>query len=253
MKQSKLCNISLKQIFRVAVSGVGLGLFVYLVLKIISAEGLLKIDTLYIAFAALIGIMAGIIVLYSIELEYCKNSLRLYKKQATTDKLTKLHNRSYLDPFLENEMRQADIHNRQVSVIMIDMDHFKEVNDAYGHVVGDYVLRIFAQIVLKCIRKTDKIARYGGDEFIVVLPCTDTSTAHSVAERIRHEVSTSYIPPIDGISISSISCSVGVSTYPVLCSNKNNLIKTSDLALYEAKHSGRNCTIVYNEDLTHAC
>ena len=165
------------------------------------------------------------------------------------DKLTELYNRSYLEPFLESEINAAKKEHQKISVIMVDMDHFKEINDTYGHIVGDHVLMIFAQVVLKCIRKTDIIARYGGDEFIVVLPNTDTDTARSVAERIREDVSETYIPPIDGVVISSIHCSVGISTYPVHCDSKNSLIRTSDLALYMAKRSGRNCIKVYQSEL----
>lgn len=176
--------------------------------------------------------------------------IEVIKEQSSMDKLTELYNRSYLDPFLDNEIDAAKKENQQISVIMVDMDHFKEINDTYGHIVGDHVLTIFAQVVLKCIRKTDIIARYGGDEFIVVLPNTDTDTAKSVAERIREDVSEKYIPPIDGVVISSIHCSVGISTYPVHCDSKNSLLRTSDLALYMAKRSGRNCTKVYQNELT---
>jgi len=175
-------------------------------------------------------------------------SIGKLKEQSSMDKLTELYNRSYLDPFLESEIDAAKKENQQISVIMVDMDHFKEINDTYGHTVGDHVLTIFAQVVLKCIRKTDIIARYGGDEFIVVLPDTDTDTAESVGERIREDVSETYIPPIDDVVISSIHCSVGISTYPVHCDSKSSLIRTSDLALYMAKRSGRNCTKVYQNE-----
>lgn len=175
--------------------------------------------------------------------------IKLLKEQASLDKLTELYNRSYLEPFLDSEIDAAKKDNQKVSLIMVDMDHFKEINDTYGHVVGDHILTIFAQVVLKCIRKTDIIARYGGDEFIVVLPNTDTDIAKAVADRIREDVSQTYIPPIDNVVISAIHCSVGISTYPVHCDSKNSLIRTSDLALYMAKRSGRNCTKVYQNEL----
>lgn len=184
----------------------------------------------------------------SIILFHYHSELTKLRQNASTDKLTELYNRSYLDPFLEKQIEIAGKTKKPVSIIMVDLDHFKEINDNNGHPAGDHVLTIFAQIVLKCIRKTDIIARYGGDEFIVVLPDTDTETARSVAERIRHDVSSAYISPVDGAIISSISCSVGISTYPVHCDSKHSLIKTSDLALYEAKHSGRNRTIVYSAE-----
>jgi diguanylate cyclase (GGDEF)-like protein len=177
-------------------------------------------------------------------------SIDKVKRQSLTDNLTDLYNRSYLEPFLERELEHAKKKNQMLSVIMVDMDHFKHINDTYGHIVGDHVLTIFAQVILKCIRKTDVIARYGGDEFVVVLPNTDTETAKCIAERIRHDVSEMYIPPVEGVVISSIQCSVGVSTYPVHCDSRNSLIYTSDLALYMAKRSGRNCIKVYENEFT---
>ena len=210
----------------------------------------------YLLFCSVIALSAGSLIFttsaFIIFYILYKRSHKLIedlKTQSSTDKLTELYNRSYLEPFLESEINAAKKEHQKISVIMVDMDHFKEINDTYGHIVGDHVLMIFAQVVLKCIRKTDIIARYGGDEFIVVLPNTDTDTARSVAERIREDVSETYIPPIDGVVISSIHCSVGISTYPVHCDSKNSLIRTSDLALYMAKRSGRNCIKVYQSEL----
>lgn len=203
---------------------------------------------IFIVLSVLLGILTASVA--SLLMMALHNNLLLQnlRKSASMDNLTELYNRSYLDPFLESEIEAASKAHQPVSMIMVDMDHFKDINDCYGHIVGDHVLTIFAQIVLKCIRKTDIIARYGGDEFIVVLPNTDTETAHAVAERIRKDVSEAYIPPIDGVVISSISCSVGVSTYPVHCDSKNTLFKTSDLALYKAKNAGRNRTAVYQSE-----
>lgn len=178
-----------------------------------------------------------------------KRALGLLNIKATTDKLTKVYNRNFLEPYLENQIEAANLSKQQISLIMVDMDHFKSINDIYGHLAGDHILAIFAQQVLKCIRKTDLVARYGGDEFIVVLPSTDTKTAQLIAERIRETVSGTVIPPIEDVEIPNISCSVGVSTYPVHCTSKDELIRTSDIALYKAKQSGRNRTIVYYNEL----
>jgi len=200
------------------------------------------------AISFIIGLLVftstSTIVFYTL----CKRNIKYVvqlKELSTTDRLTELYNRSYLEPFLEKEIEAARRKNQKVSVIMVDMDHFKEINDTYGHTVGDHVLTIFAQVVLKCIRKTDVIARYGGDEFIVVLPNTDTETAKLIAERIRYDVENTVIPPIDNIEVPPIRCSVGISTYPVFCDSKTTLLKTSDAALYMAKRSGRNCIRVY--------
>lgn len=171
-----------------------------------------------------------------------------YKKQATMEWLEKTNSRSTLDPYLKGEVSAAKKEGKPVSIILADLDHYKEINSTYGHVVGDHILSIFTLTILKCIRKTDIITRYGGDEIIVVLPDTDTETAGRLAEKIREEVAKAYIPPIDDVVISSIHCSVGVSTYPILCDNKDSLISTSEIALYMAKRSGRNCTKIYREE-----
>ena len=232
-----------------AIIGVCLGFGVFLITDNLSGSNL----TLWRAVVALFsGVSAFTIpagVTFFVLYKRSHTSIKALKEQSSIDTLTELYNRNYLEPFLDREINAAKKDSRKISVIMVDMDHFKEINDTYGHAVGDHVLTIFAQVVLKCIRKNDIIARYGGDEFIVVLPDTDTDTAETIAERIRKDVSETYIPEIEGVSISSIHCSVGISTYPVHCDSKNSLIRTSDLALYMAKRSGRNCIKVYQNDL----
>jgi diguanylate cyclase (GGDEF)-like protein len=176
-----------------------------------------------------------------------KRAINTLGKNAVTDKLTNLHNRNFLDAYLENQIEAANLTNQEISVIMVDIDHFKRINDTYGHVVGDYILTFFAQLLKKCVRKTDCIVRYGGDEFLVILPSTDIETAKTIAERIRYEVNNINIPPFRDITVPQISCSLGVSIYPGHCDNKDDLVRTSDLALYRAKKSGRNCMKVYQE------
>lgn len=228
--------------------GACIGVITFLISTSVSKGGNIIWCTIPALLTGALAITSSSSILFYSLYKNAYESINKLKEQSSMDKLTELYNRSYLDPFLESEIDAAKKENQQISVIMVDMDHFKEINDTYGHIVGDHVLTIFAQVVLKCIRKTDIIARYGGDEFIVVLPDTDTETAKSVAERIREDVSETYIPPIDGVVISSIHCSVGISTYPVHCDSKNSLIKTSDLALYMAKKSGRNCTKVFQNE-----
>lgn len=171
------------------------------------------------------------------------------KDKASGEKPNKIYDRSFLDPFLEGEIDAAARENQPLSIIMADLDHFREINDTYGNIVGDHILTIFAQVILKSVRQTDIIARYGGDELLVIMPGTDTDTARAIAEKMREDVANTYIPPIDNVVVSSINCSVGVSTYPGLCDGKVSLIRTSDLALYMAKRSGRNCTRVYQKGI----
>ena len=249
MNQFENCSIPTGKALKAIFSGICISLLVYISAEILLIKNAFNTHIILFICALPAGVLASLLIYLYSRFKYTMKLLGIFKTQASTDKLTELYNRRYLDPFLDNEIASANRLKRQVSMIMVDMDHFKDINDTYGHFLGDHVLTIFAQVVLKCIRKTDIIARYGGDEFIVVLPSTDTETAHTIAERIRQEVSETYIPPLDDIIIAPISCSVGVSTYPTLCNSKSNLIRTSDHALYEAKNSGRNCTIVYKNNL----
>lgn len=171
------------------------------------------------------------------------------EEQPSRDKRNDTYDKSYLDPFLKGEIDASDKEGKPVSIIMADLDHFKGINDTYGRIVGDHILAIFAQVVLKCLRPTDIITRYAGDELIVILPDTDTATAASIAEKMRTEVANTYIPPVDNVVVSSINCSVGVATYPVLCDIGDSLIRSSEIALYMAKRSGRDCVRVFQHEM----
>lgn len=178
-----------------------------------------------------------------------KRAMQQLNKKAYTDKLTKLYNRNFLEMYLENQLEATNISKEKLSVIMMDIDHFKNVNDKYGHTVGDVVLTVFAQVILRCIRKTDLVARYGGEEFIAILPATDTKTAVGIAERIRETIATEPMPKNGDTTIPHITCSLGVATYPIHADNKNNIIKVADIALYKAKQGGRNRVEIYNNTL----
>lgn len=217
-------------------------------LATVLAVGRHDTQTSYIIHISLLLMLFVSCTIHHMAMLALKKQISKLMEHSSTDKLTELYNRSYLDLFLEKQIETSSRSKTPVSIIMVDLDHFKEINDNYGHVVGDHVLTIFAHVVLKCVRKTDIIARYGGDEFIVVLPDTDTETAEHIAERIRRDVESEPIPPVNNKVVNSISCSVGVSTYPSHCDSKHNLIQTSDMALYEAKRAGRNRTVVYSLD-----
>ena len=168
-----------------------------------------------------------------------------------TDKLTGCYNRTYMDEYLAKEIIRAKRYYRPVSLVMADIDHFKRVNDTYGHQAGDLVLKDFAASIRKGLRKdVDWIARYGGEEFLVVLPETDYECAMSSAERLRRIISES-ISSYNGIEI-RITASFGVVGFVPSANNQKMpyemIIDRADKALYRAKDAGRNR--VMGESLT---
>ena len=158
---------------------------------------------------------------------------------AITDSLTGLYNRRYMDTHVENMLKEAMDSKRQLSVLMLDIDHFKMVNDTYGHQAGDEVIKEFANRILKNIRPSDLAVRYGGEEFVVLLPFTDTENAKVVAERIRGNVMEPAFSLGDGNKINK-TVSIGIGTLDLTGDAAEKLIHRADEALYKAKHGGRN-------------
>lgn len=158
---------------------------------------------------------------------------------ADRDGLTGIFNRRYFQESLEREVVRARRYERPLSLILFDIDHFKKLNDTLGHQAGDTVLRDLGAIVRNMLREADVFCRYGGEEFVVILPETDKSGALGLAERIRRAVSKHSFRDTAGKPF-GITISLGVSTMPPVA-EKEALIKTADDALYRAKESGRNC------------
>jgi diguanylate cyclase (GGDEF)-like protein len=156
------------------------------------------------------------------------------ERRAHTDFLTDLPNRQYFQTTLSVEMARAQRHNREVSLLMIDLDFLKAVNDRYGHPNGDIVIRGVAETIRWSCRESDFAARYGGEEFTVILPETPLSGAVQVAERIRERIAAAQFP-----GIGRITASIGVSNYPGNARTKDDLIHAADRALYVAKNAGR--------------
>lgn len=165
-------------------------------------------------------------------------------KEASTDTLTQLYNRMFIETCLEFHIDNSFLLSQALSIILLDIDHFKEINDTYGHQAGDMVLTQFSNLLLKCVRKSDYAGRLGGDEFIIVLPSTDLATAVLIAERATTILNTSILFIGTEQSV-KISCSMGISNYPLHCNTREELIKAADYAMYHAKTSGRNCYKVY--------
>jgi two-component system cell cycle response regulator len=161
------------------------------------------------------------------------------REQATHDPLTGLYNRSALFEQLAGELGRRRRHGGSLGVVLIDLDRFKEVNDQYGHLVGDQVLRTAAKAMQKCTRNYDAIGRFGGEEFIVVLPGCDKMNAVSHAERMRAAVNQTAVHLADSRIQISASFGVTVAT-PGSDPDACQLIRAADMALYRAKDNGRN-------------
>ncbi|MCF6281363.1 MAG: DUF484 family protein [Candidatus Polarisedimenticolaceae bacterium] len=162
-----------------------------------------------------------------------------------TDALTGLHNRRYLDRRLGEEVSRTQRYHQPLSCIFVDADHFKRVNDNYGHAAGDAVLREISSRIRSCLRASDIAVRYGGEEFCLVLPQTSLFDAKRLAERIRLKIAAEPIPTDRGLPL-EITISLGVSEIPEKVSAQQGdnlgeaLIANADAALYEAKEGGRN-------------
>ncbi|MDR2123687.1 MAG: GGDEF domain-containing protein [Desulfovibrio sp.] len=164
------------------------------------------------------------------------------RTRAEYDSLTGIYNRRHFEELLEDEMQRISRHGRPLSVLMADVDHFKRVNDTWGHKTGDAVLREVAALLTDGIRGTDCCARYGGEEFVILLPYTDTEEAASLAERIRKNTEEHVFTDEGGVPL-HLTLSFGVSGIgPADALSKEELLSAADGALYAAKRQGRNRT-----------
>jgi diguanylate cyclase (GGDEF)-like protein len=170
------------------------------------------------------------------------NAVRIAEAErlSQTDDLTKLHNARYLRQFLLNEIRRARRYGSSVAALFLDLDDFKQINDEHGHLVGSHVLMEMAAVILSSIRDTDAVARYGGDEFVIVLPDTGTELAGQVAERIRHRIARHNFTGGRRLQL-SLTASFGVAAFPKHASSPQQLIACADTAMYEAKAANKNC------------
>jgi diguanylate cyclase (GGDEF)-like protein len=170
------------------------------------------------------------------------NAVRIAEAErlSQTDDLTKLHNARYLRQFLLNEIRRARRYGSSVAALFLDLDDFKRINDEHGHLVGSHVLMEMAAVILSSIRDTDAVARYGGDEFVIVLPDTGTELAGTVAERIRQKILRHQFTGGRRLQL-SLTASFGVAAFPKHASSPQQLIACADTAMYEAKAANKNC------------
>jgi diguanylate cyclase (GGDEF)-like protein len=179
----------------------------------------------------------------AIELKSANEKLR---ELATKDGLTELYNHRFFQQAIEKEIGRAYRYKKPLSLLLLDIDHFKRVNDQYGHPAGDKVLKVISAIMLKVVRESDMVARYGGEEFAVMLPETDLSGGAILAERLRKAVEKVEIPA-DG-EIIKTTISIGVTTYNLASkhADKAQFIRAADKGLYLSKESGRNKISIVN-------
>ena len=173
------------------------------------------------------------------------------RNQSIKDPLTGLYNRRYLEEILQRETRRAVRAGYSVGALMLDLDHFKKFNDTYGHDAGDTVLRETASLLIKSVRAEDVVCRFGGEEFIVILPMADLKTSQARAERIRSRLRELAVVH-QGQSLGMITVSVGVAGLPEHGTSPKELLEAADAALYRAKRDGRDRVVVAEVAVTEA-
>ncbi len=166
---------------------------------------------------------------------------KVLRKLNRIDVLTGLYNRSYLDEQLERTFLLSQRSKSAASIIFIDVDHFKKVNDRYGHIIGDKVLQNISKILMKCARETDLCGRYGGEEFCILMPDTDRLSARIFAERLRAQVNDAILESSNEVRG---TISLGVAEISDNMKNYTDWLMQADTALYKAKQQGRNQTIL---------
>jgi len=210
---------------------ISLSCFLTIILNIIHTVYALRIELTPVSF--IIPTFAGL--LFGFLLAHVKILSAKLSKIAYTDSLTHIYNRLHFAHFLDIEIDKAKRYGSKFSIIFFDLDHFKKVNDNYGHLIGDEVLEEITKIVSKANRSADIFARYGGEEFIILTPETDISGALIQAERLRNE-----IEKYEFEKIGHLTSSFGVTEFNVEKDSVETLLDRADKALYLAKEYGRN-------------
>jgi diguanylate cyclase (GGDEF)-like protein/PAS domain S-box-containing protein len=176
------------------------------------------------------------------EIEILKNELR---EQAIRDPLTNLCNRRYLKEIMNRELPRAMRENYSIGLVMIDIDHFKQFNDTYGHRAGDLMLKTLANFLIRVTRDGDIVCRYGGEEFLILMVNIDQEIVWARAEEFRKRFE--IIEVHEKSKVLQATISLGISMYPKHAQTAEGLIELADQALYQAKQAGRNCTVLWRE------
>ena len=170
------------------------------------------------------------------------------ERSAITDGLTSLYNRQFFDVSLRRELKRARRYGLAFSVVMLDLDDFKAINDVYGHLVGDEALTLCSNVILASVREIDVACRYGGEEFALILPETSRTGAFIVSERIRADVRHMFDHRSVANAHVSLSVSGGIALYPADSNSAEGLVRMADLALYRSKHEGKNKITLHAEE-----
>jgi len=171
------------------------------------------------------------------------------KELSITDDLTGLYNRRYFNQRFDREVLRAKRYRRPLSILMVDIDYFKNYNDINGHLLGDDVLRKVAYLVESNLRKADIVARYGGEEFVILLPEIDKVHADQVAEKLRRTIELRHFPKEQFQPNKNLTISLGLATLPDDSTNSRELLEFADRALYRAKAEGRNRVVSYHSSM----
>jgi diguanylate cyclase (GGDEF)-like protein len=162
---------------------------------------------------------------------------------AVTDSLTGLYVRRYFMVKLQEELLRAQRYNNILSVVMVDLDRFKNINDTYGHDAGDRVLKAIGKFLQQNVRDVDVVARYGGDEFVIMIPEAANDAAHILSERLRKNLSEMKFDDLPPVTIS-----LGIATFPYDGKDPEDLVKKADAAMYSAKRAGRDQVVKYTRE-----
>ncbi|MGZ9130651.1 MAG: diguanylate cyclase, partial [Candidatus Binatia bacterium] len=172
--------------------------------------------------------------------EQLRDNVQKSVEMAITDALTGLFNRRYMENHLTTLVDQAAARGKPIAVMVLDIDYFKSINDTYGHDAGDDVLRDFSLRIRKCIRNIDLACRYGGEEFVLVMPETDKAVATMVAERLRRSIAAEPFSIANGTKSLEVTISIGIAAAAGANDSAAAILKRADQALYRAKRDGRN-------------
>lgn len=199
--------------------------------------------------------LVAVLILFTgtLALETATEFIRFSKieRENIIDHLTGVHNRRYLDERIASEAIRAHKYDMPLSMMMIDIDHFKAVNDRYGHQIGDQVLKRLGELLIKKVRVIDVVARYGGEEIAILTIQTNIADAFDQAERLRKAVEAFIMVPADEKEQREavrITVSIGVAGFDQQVFDSQTMIKKADMALYQAKNEGRNRVIAYQDE-----